>query len=119
MLPCVVRHMSDEERILAALVENGSREDLNPSEEATGLYRLCQAGWTLTRLAEAIGRTRKHVSGRLALLELPAAVRNRVDKGQLGIAEAGELLKVKEHPETFKALCAKPSPGSCMTSTGP
>ncbi len=106
ILPCVVRPMTDEERTLAALVENGSRQDLHPSEEATGISRLCQAGWTLTRLAEAIGRSRRHVSGRLALLELPASVRKRVDKGTLSIADAAELLKAKDYPEAFKQLCA-------------
>ena len=111
VLPCVVKPMTDEERTLAALVENGSRRDLSPSEEAAGISRLCQAGWTLNDLAAAIGRTRKHVSGRLALLELPAAVRRRVDGGGLSIADAAELLKAKGHPEEFKQLCTAAAAG--------
>ena len=35
-VPCVVRSMSDEERVLAALIENGLRHDLRPTEEAGG-----------------------------------------------------------------------------------
>ena len=66
-LPCMVREMSDEERVLAALVENGLRNDLLPTEEASGYFRLVEAGWSLKRLAEATGRSAKHVSVRLGL----------------------------------------------------
>lgn len=31
-VPCVVRSMSDDERVLAALIENGLRHDLRPTE---------------------------------------------------------------------------------------
>src|SRR5919202_3706717 len=35
-VPCIVRPMTDEERVLAALIENGLRNDLAVTEEASG-----------------------------------------------------------------------------------
>ena len=98
-VPCIVRPMSDEERVLAALIENGLRNDLRPTEEASGYFRLVEAGWRIRDLARATGRSAKHVSSRLALLQLPAAVRTKVDKDQISIGDATELLKLKDHPE--------------------
>lgn len=107
-VPCIVRPMTDEERVLAALIENGLRNDLRPSEEASGYFRLVEAGWKIKDLARATGRSAKHVSSRLALLQLPAAVRTKVDRDQISIGDAAELLRLKDHPglldEVAKAL---------------
>ena len=105
-VPCVVRSMSDEERVLAALIENGLRHDLRPTEEAGGYFRLVEAGWKIKDLAAATGRSARHVSGRLALLELPTTVRTKVDQGKVSIADAGELLRLKAHPEALKEVAA-------------
>ena len=39
-VPCVVRDMTEQERMEAALIENLQREDLNPIEEAAGIRAL-------------------------------------------------------------------------------
>ena len=98
-VPCIVRAMSDEERVLAALIENGLRDDLRPSEEAGGYFRLVEGGWKIRDLARATGRSARHVSSRLALLQLPSAVRARVDQDRISIADATQLLRLKDHPE--------------------
>jgi ParB/RepB/Spo0J family partition protein len=98
-VPCIVRPMTDEERVLAALIENGLRNDLRVTEEASGYFRLVEAGWKIKDLARATGRTAKHVAARLALLQLPAGVRSRVDDGELRVGEAAELLKLRHHPD--------------------
>ncbi|HET7488807.1 MAG TPA: ParB/RepB/Spo0J family partition protein [Acidimicrobiales bacterium] len=106
-LPCVVRTMSDDERILAALVENGLRNDLRPTEEAAGYFRLVEAGWRIKDLAAATGRSSRHVSTRLALLELPAEIRSALDGGRIGVAEAAELLRLKAHPQILAEVAAE------------
>ncbi len=58
-----------------------------------------EAGWKIKDLAGATGRTAKHVAARLALLQLPAGVRAKVDDGEMGVGEAAELLKLRHHPE--------------------
>lgn len=105
-VPCVVRSMSDDERVLAALIENGARNDLRPTEEAGGYFRLVEAGWKIKDLAGATGRSARHVSTRLALLQLPAAVRSKVDQGKVSIADANQLLRLKAHPEVLKEVAA-------------
>ncbi|MFP5377011.1 MAG: ParB/RepB/Spo0J family partition protein [Acidimicrobiia bacterium] len=100
-LPCVVRPMSDDERTLAALIENGARHDLRPTEEAAGYFRLVEAGWKIKDLAAAVGRSGRHVSARLALLELPAALRTKVDQGKVPLADAVEVLRLKAHPDAL------------------
>lgn len=106
-VPCVVRAMTDEERVLAALIENGARNDLRATEEAGGYFRLVEAGWTIKDLAAAVGRSPRHVSTRLSLLQLPAAVRSKVDQGKVSIADATELLRLKNHPQALKEVTAR------------
>jgi ParB family chromosome partitioning protein len=98
-VPCIVRPMSDEERVLAALIENGARNDLRPTEDAGGYFRLVEGGWRIKDLAAATGRSARHVSTGLALLQLPAAVRSKLDQGKVSIADATELLRLKAHPQ--------------------
>ncbi len=43
-IPVVVRHMSDEEAVQYALLENLQREDLNPIEQTEGILRLLALG---------------------------------------------------------------------------
>ena len=46
-VPCVVRDMTEQERMEAALIENLQREDLNPIEEAAGIRALMEeCGYT-------------------------------------------------------------------------
>ena len=57
-IPAIVRHVSDEEMMAQALVENIQREDLNPIEEAHAYRQLMQlAGLTQEELAAMVGRS--------------------------------------------------------------
>lgn len=105
-LPCTVRELSEAERLEAALVENLARSDLRPIEEASALFRLVEMGQTSKALARRIGRSVKHISGRLALLELPPKVQTQIDAGRVTVAEGTALLTLKDHPEAIDALLA-------------
>lgn len=67
------------------LVENGQRAGLDPIEEARALRRLKTQGSTDAEIARRIGRSQSYVSGRLALLALPAEEQEELRAGQAAI----------------------------------
>lgn len=92
-IPAVIRRIPDDAAIAMALIENIQREDLNPLEEARALERLIsEFGLTHLQAAQAVGRSRAAVSNLLRLLELPAEVCERLDRGELEMGHARALL---------------------------
>jgi ParB family transcriptional regulator, chromosome partitioning protein len=92
-VPVIVRPMADSEALEIALVENLQREDLSPLEEAEAYSRLIdEFGRTQASLAEALGKSRSHVANTVRLLSLPAAVRRRLEEGELSAGHARALL---------------------------
>ena len=90
-VPCIVRDdVTDPGRQLEmALVENGQRVDLTPIEEATGYQQLLEfPGYTVPKIAKAMGRSLATVKGRLAIAKLPEKARTAVSTGQLTLAAA-------------------------------
>ncbi len=85
--------MSDAEASAAALVENLQRENLNAIEEAEGFRRLINDfALTHEQLGTAIGKSRSHVANAIRLLNLPAAVLDRVRSGVLSAGHARAAL---------------------------
>jgi ParB family chromosome partitioning protein len=116
-VPCVVRTISELEAVELALLENGQRHDLNPIEEAEGYYRLFEAGRSLTDMAARLGRSAKHISGRLVLLELPKKAQRALEHGSLTLAHANALLEAREHPDLIEAVIdARVRPTATSTS---
>ncbi len=92
-VPVLVRSISDEDALAAALIENIQREDLNPLEEAQGIDRLIREfGMTHEAAAEAVGRSRSAVSNLLRLLNLTESVRSLLMEGALEMGHARALL---------------------------
>jgi len=106
VVPCVVREMSEVERVIAMVVENEQRSDLSPIESAEGYFRLIDMGVTQKELAKKVGRSAKHVASRLALLELPRAVRGQVHAGRLGLGAAAALLELVDEPQVIEEIAA-------------
>ncbi len=103
-VPVLVRPLSDTDAMAAALVENLQRVDLDPIEEAEGFRRLLdEFGLTHEALAEAVGKSRSHVTNTLRLLNLPEAVRSAVRRGALSAGHARALLA---HPDPEAAANA-------------
>lgn len=84
-VPVYVREGLDEEAALtSALVENLQREDLSPVEEAEAFAVLRDRfGRSTAEIARTVGRTRRHVQGRLQLLSLDEEVRDAVLEGEV------------------------------------
>ncbi len=106
VVPCVVRAMSEVERVIAMVVENEQRSDLSPIESAEGYFRLIDMGITQKELAKKVGRSAKHVASRLALLELPRTVRGQVHAGRLGLGAAAALLELVDEAQVIEEIAA-------------
>ena len=91
-VPCLVKDLSDQEIMEAALIENLQREDLNPMEEAAGIRALMdKCGYTQEMAAKRMGRSRPAVANILRLLTLPAKVQKLVKDGKLSAGHARVL----------------------------
>jgi ParB family transcriptional regulator, chromosome partitioning protein len=102
--PTLVRDFADADALAAALVENLQRQDLNALEEAEGYQRLIdEFELTQDQLAQAVGKSRAHVSNTLRLLNLPAAVKSAL---QAGTVTAGHARALLSHPAPEQALGA-------------
>jgi ParB family chromosome partitioning protein len=97
-VPVLVRQMTDADAMAAGLVENLQRADLNAMEEAAGYQRLLdEFKMTQEQLAEAIGKTRSHITHCLRVLNLPAEVQELVRSGDLSASHARALVN-HDHP---------------------
>lgn len=83
-----------EERLLATLVENLQRLDLDPVEKAGEYRSLVDAGWSQAEVARRVRRSRGHVSRRLRILTLPAEVQERVAEGTVTVEYAYTLSRL-------------------------
>jgi ParB family chromosome partitioning protein len=93
----LVPEIDDQQRAILALVENLQREDLNPLEEAAGLFELqSKFGLTQEELASAVGKDRSTVANSLRILQLPAKVRKAIAEGALTAGHGRALLSLAE-----------------------
>ncbi len=91
-IPAIVREWDDVKRQEAALVENIQREDLNPIEEAQGIYALMnECALTQEAVAERLGRSRPAIANLLRLLGLPKRIQAAVIDGSLSAGHARVL----------------------------
>lgn len=95
-VPVIVRDIKDKEALEYALIENIQRSDLSPIEEAETFSRLCDDfGHKADDLAEALGKSRAHITNTLRLLQLPDTVKELVRQNTLSAGHARALLTAK------------------------
>lgn len=93
-VPVIIRRdMLPDEELLAMLVENGQRANLDPIEEAHALNRLVDAGLTDTDVARRVGRHPSWVKSRLMLLHLPAGEQEELRAGHYSLTYAHKLIR--------------------------
>lgn len=96
-IPAVIRKLDEEQTLLAGLIENIQRQDLNPIEEAKTLKDiLLNYGLTHDQLAEKIGRSRSALTNRLRLLQLPVEIQELVITGKISSGHAKMLAGIKD-----------------------
>ncbi len=93
--------------LLASLVENTVRADLNAVELATAYAELRDGGFSTRQIAEAVGKERTHVQLTLRLLELPRELQARVVDGSLAPAAARALLPLLPTPELLATTATR------------
>jgi len=96
-IPAVIRKLNEEKTMLAGLIENIQRQDLNSIEEARTLRDIIlNFGLTHDQLAEKVGCSRSALTNRLRLLQLPSDVQTMVIDGRISAGHAKMLAGLKE-----------------------
>ena len=106
-VPVFIRKLSDEEVMLAALIENLQREDLNPMEEALALQALrehCQC--TQEELAARLGKSRPAIANTLRLLQLSADAQEDLRHNRISAGHARTLLSIADASAREELRCA-------------
>lgn len=81
---CLIYQYSDEQALQASIVENISRSDLNPIEEALAYQRLIDEFHYLhEEVAASVGKSRTAITNSLRLLKLDARVQQLLISGSL------------------------------------
>src|SRR5579875_3468479 len=94
-VPVVVRDFDDRTALEVSLVENIAREDLNAADEARALARLAREfALSHEQIAQRIGKSRPYVSNAIRMLELPEAVLQMIERGELTAGQARPLLSL-------------------------
>lgn len=111
-VPVIVedKSLSDVEVVERQLIAD-CRETLRPLDKAKAIRRLVkEAGWTVSEAASRLGMSLAQVSKLLALLELPDAIRGRVESGDIPVSAAYEIARVVD-PVEREALAQEVAAG--------
>ncbi len=96
-IPVYIKDFSDDETLTVALVENLQREDLNPIEEATAIYRLLKKlAISQDVLAMKLGKSRSSLTNSLRLLKLSEGIQGYIQKGLVTPGHARALLALSD-----------------------
>lgn len=92
LMPVLIRHMTDEEAAIFAMVENTNRQNMSPTEEAMGANKiLIRCKGDRDEAARQLGWSRSTLDKRLALMACTAEVRLALDERRIKLGHA-ELL---------------------------
>ncbi|NLC33146.1 MAG: ParB/RepB/Spo0J family partition protein [Clostridiales bacterium] len=96
-IPIIEKTYTGEESMLAALVENLQREDLNRMEEAAAIRELMDVtGFTQEEAAKRLGKSRSAVANVLRLLNLPPLIQEMLRNNLISEGHARVLASVKD-----------------------
>jgi len=95
-VPAVVRHVSDEQAMEMAIVENLQRSDLNAMEQARAFARLSnEFNLTQEEIALRTGKDRASVGNFMRLVKLPLDVQQFIEYGSLSFGHGRALLALE------------------------
>lgn len=103
-IPAVIRELTDDQLLEAAVIENLQRDNLHPLEEAEGYEAMMKHGYTADTLAEKIGKSRSYIFGRLKLLDLDEDGRRLFYAGALNPSTALLVARIPSHKLQAKAI---------------
>lgn len=108
-IPAVVRDSTGEDALIASLVENMQRSDLNAIERAAGLAQVLARIPDLTEeeLGRRVGKSQSWIANQLRLLTLPSVVCDLIRAGKLTGSHGAALVSVaKISPEKATDIAA-------------
>ena len=86
-------------------MENITRKQLNPYEEAQAVQAILTDGLTDEGAAQALGWPKARVTARMRLLELPAAAQQMVGRGEIPLSAIDQLRQIgRVSPEILQLL---------------
>ena len=98
LIPAMLRHADDWERLDLALAENMARQNLNAVEEARACALLVDdLGLTKEEVGRRVGRSRVAISNLIRLLELPEEALELIERGELSEGHGRAILLCKDH----------------------
>jgi ParB/RepB/Spo0J family partition protein len=93
-LPVVIRNAESEDADRA--VENITRKQLNPYEEAKAVHAMLNRGLSEDGAAQALGWTRQRVTARVKMLALPERAQQMLGRGLLALSTLDQLTAIGE-----------------------
>lgn len=98
-VPVIVREFSEDEAMVAALIENLQRENIPPEEEAAAFDEMMhQRGYGVRELARLIHKDPSYVSRRVRVYQ-DRELGNAVRTGKLAVSTAERLLSISSASE--------------------
>ncbi len=96
-IPALVRKFTEKENMIAAVIENMQREDLNPIEEAMAFEQIMtKYEMTQFEVSSIVGKSRPYITNSIRLLKLPDAIKNFVSEKKISGAHARTLLAIED-----------------------
>ena len=106
-IPAVVLEDVDLDREQAiGVVENLHRDPLKPMEEAAA-FKQASATLTPSQIAAAYSVSEQLVRDRISLLDLPEALHEYVDNGQIPLGSTRVIAKIAQHNKKLADACAE------------
>ena len=99
MVPASIREnpLADADAREIRLIENLARQSFRPLEQATALDQFMKvSGLTASDVAKRVGMNPAMVTKSLALLNLPAPIREKIEAGAINAAAGYELARVED-----------------------
>ena len=117
-VPAIVRDEAEAERLQTALIENMSREDLNPVDEARACAALVEdLGLSKEELARRLGRSRSAISNLIRLLDLPDEALELMASGDLSEGHGRALLMARGNDRRRRLARAAAAQGWSVRET--
>jgi len=106
-IPAIIKDITPDEVMVAALVENVQREDLNAVEIAEGISLIINRhNISQEEAASKVGMNRTTVTNYLRLLKLPEAVKQSIISGDISQGHARALLGLNDEGKIIDFLSA-------------
>lgn len=107
-IPARIRTLDDSESLVAGLLENLMRSDLNAVETSEGIRDLIEeTQMTQAEAAAKLRRTPSDLSNALRLLKLPPTVLEHIRAGELTRSHGLAILRFGQFPDIITAIAAK------------